>query len=88
MDKKHTDHAIAFLMGEVHALFLFCQAAANAHPNPSALAFHLGEASLAGQASIEASPVPEATLEGYQYVMDGLKKLMPKPPGRGTSRHR
>lgn len=82
MDQKHTDHAIAYLMGEVHALFMFCQAAVRAHPNPSVLAVHLGEASQAGQASVEASPVPQATLEGYQYVMDGLQKLLPKAPER------
>ena len=87
MPPERVTHAISFITGEVHALFLFAQALATSHPDPQALLSGLNEAAQQGLANIEAAPVPDAAVEGYQFVIGGIRKMAEAAAGRSQTRH-
>jgi hypothetical protein len=64
--------SIATLMGEVHALFIFCQTLAKDWPDRAQMFAHLDEAKERGIAAIAAQPVSEATIVGFELVFAGL----------------
>jgi hypothetical protein len=74
MSPERIAQSISFLKGEVHALFMFSQALAFAHPNPQALLSHLNQAAQLGLANIEPLLVSDALVEGYQFAFDGIRK--------------
>jgi hypothetical protein len=53
---------------------MFAQALAMIHPNHRQLLSEVQRAGQRGLSSAASAPVPDATVEGYQYVMDGLLK--------------
>lgn len=76
MAPERVHHAISFQMGEIHALFMFAQMLARQHHSPKALLPHLAEIEQLGLAGIEPHPVPDATIEGFQFVIEGLRKAI------------
>ena len=74
-EQQTPEARLSFLMGEVHALLLFCQVMARTHPNPLAVSLGLAAVSEKGLAQIEGSLVPDATVTGYQFAIDELQKL-------------
>jgi hypothetical protein len=74
-EKQTVEERLSFLTGEVHALLLFCQVMARTHPNPLAVVVGLAAIEQKGLAQIEGSLVPDATVTGYQFAMNELKKL-------------
>jgi hypothetical protein len=77
MAPKNISHAIAFLTGEVHALFMVSQAFALSHPDPSKLLVQLDYAEQAGLANIENQPLKDnAVIEGYQFAAQALRKAV------------
>jgi hypothetical protein len=76
MPPDRASHAITYLTGEVHALFMFCQMVAKLHPNHPALLAAVDEIHQKGIASIAPEPVPEATIEGFEFVVEGLRKMI------------
>jgi len=66
--------SISYLTGEVHALFMFSQMVAKLYPDQPLLLSRLGEIEQLGLASIAPEPVPDATIEGFQFVMKGIRK--------------
>jgi len=81
MPMQNPERAIAYLTGEVHALFMISQAVARTHPAPQALLSDLETAAQLGLANIEPHPVPDATIEGYQHVIGGVRNIL---QGRGA----
>ena len=75
-------HAISFLVGEVHALVTFSQALALSHPDPGALLACLSILEQAGLANLESQPVPDASVEGYRFVIAGIRKAAEAAPGK------
>jgi hypothetical protein len=76
MSPEQTEHAISFVTGEVHALFMFSQAVAMSHPNPQALQLRLEEVAQHGLASIEMHPVGDAVIEGFQFAVGAMRKAV------------
>ena len=72
--------SIATLMGEVHALFMFCQALAKDWPDREQIFQNIDEMHQRGLASIGAAPVPEATIAGFEYVLEGLRRAAAANP--------
>ena len=73
--EKNT-RAIATLTGSYHALFMFCQAVAMTHPNPGKLKSAMEETAQGGLASIEVLPIPDAAIDGFQYVQRALERAL------------
>jgi hypothetical protein len=82
MQPERADHAIKFLTGEVHALFLFCQRAAVLHPDRAAMIAAIDEVHLQGLAAIGPTPVPEAIVEGFEFVAEALQKVVAAFPAK------
>ena len=76
MPAERVTHAISYLTGEVHALFMFSQALAMAYHTPPALLSCLNEVEQLGLARIETQPVGDAVVDGYQFVFDGVRKAV------------
>ena len=74
MPPDRVRHSIAYLMGEVHALFMFCQMSAQLYPDHTLLLAKLDHVHQLGLAGIAPEPVPEATIEGFEFVMEALRK--------------
>lgn len=85
MSPERVTHAISFLTGEVHALFVFSQALVFAHPDPRALLSPLNEAEQLGLANIEPLPVSDAVVEGYQFAFDGFRKAVEAAMGKSQN---
>jgi hypothetical protein len=69
------EDAIGFLVGEVHALFMFCQALAMTHQDPQVLLSCLDQAEQEGLASLEMLPVQsDGVIEGFQFAIGGIRK--------------
>ena len=66
--------SIAVLMGEVHALFMFCQALAKDWPDRPQIFQAIDEMQQRGLASIGAEAIPEATITGFELVFEGLRR--------------
>jgi hypothetical protein len=73
---------ISFLMGEVHGLVTFSQALALAYSHPDALLACLGIFEQSGLANLESQPVPDSAVEGYQFVLGGIRKAVEAAAGR------
>jgi hypothetical protein len=73
---QNPERAIAYLVGEVHALFMFSQALAQVHPHPEQLLATLEIAEQLGLAHLEPHPVQDAVIDGYQHVISGLRKAL------------
>ena len=82
MPAERTAHAIAFLTGEVHALFLFSQVLASLHPNHALLLAHIDSAAQQGLANVEVLPVEDAVIEGYQFAIEGIRKAVKAAAGK------
>lgn len=81
MPMKNPERAIATLTGEVHALFMLCQGLVKLHVDQhAALVAVVDEIHQKGIASIAPTPVPEATIEGFEFVMEAVKGLLSKKP--------
>jgi hypothetical protein len=77
MPPKNVDHAIAILTGQVHALFMTCQAMGKAHPNPEDLLSRFEYAAQAGLASIENLPLKkDDVIDGYQFAAAGIRTVL------------
>ena len=77
MPKSSLDRANAlFLSGEVHGLYTFAHVLAQTCPNPELVLSHFGVAEQAGLARIETIATGDELVEGYQFVMDGLRKSL------------
>ena len=76
MPPDRVRHAISYLTGEVAGLFMFCQMLAKIHPNHNFLIQRLDEIEQLGIGTISASPAPDVTLEGFEFVMEGLRKAI------------
>jgi hypothetical protein len=72
---------VAFLKGEVHALLLFSQLLASTHPDPRRILPRLVTAEQKGLAQLEGSTLPDAAVEGFRFVIDGLKQVLSTAPG-------
>ncbi len=66
--------SIAFLTGEVHALFMFSQAVAKLLSDHSLVLARIDEIDQLGCAMIAPEPVPDATVEGFQFAIEGIRK--------------
>jgi hypothetical protein len=80
MSPERTTHAVTYLMGEVHALSMACQMLLRTHPNYAAAHAELGLIRQLGLAAIAPAPVPEATVEGFEFIMAALEKVRPIAP--------
>jgi hypothetical protein len=69
-------HAISYVSGEVHALYLFSQMLARLHPERMRVLTGLDEIEQSGLANIEGLPVMDAVIDGFQYVIDGIRKTL------------
>ena len=67
---------VAFLKGEVHALLLFAQTLAIAHPERTLLLAGLATAEQKGLAQIEGELVSDATIEGFRYAVDRIRNAL------------
>jgi hypothetical protein len=77
MAPENISHAIAFLTGEVHALFMVSQALALSHADPDKLLVQLNYAEQAGLANIENQPLKDdAVIEGYQFAALALREAV------------
>lgn len=76
MSPDKVSHAISFLMGEVHALFVATQTLARTHHDPASLLTLFDFSEQSGLAMTEGAPVPDAVVEGYQFAMAGLRKAI------------
>ena len=77
MDQSENEaRSLAFLTGEVHALFVFAQALAKTHAEPRVLLTRLGEAELSGLISFEPQPMPDAVIDGYQFAIGGIRNAI------------
>lgn len=76
MPPERVTHAIQFLTGEVHALFIFFQALAKTHADPQRLLSEINAIEQLGLANIEQLPVADAVLEGFRFTIDGLRKAV------------
>jgi hypothetical protein len=68
------DRSVSFLIGEVHALLLFCQIVANRHDDPGMIDAALEAIEQKGLAQIESTLVMDATIDGFQFAMASLRK--------------
>lgn len=75
MNPERMPHAIAYLSGEVHALYLLIVAISLAHPDRPALLHQIDQAKLGGSI-LGAQPTPDAMLEGFQFVIDNLLETL------------
>jgi hypothetical protein len=76
MPPERVHHSISFLTSEVHAMFMFCQMMARFQPDHELTLRRIDEIDQIGLASIGATTVPDATIEGFQFVMEGLRKIV------------
>lgn len=74
MPMSNPERAIATLTGTYHALFMSIQAIAKTHPNAQALLSELETVSQLGLASLEPHPIPDATIQGFLFVIDAVRK--------------
>ncbi len=74
MPPERVTHAIQFLTGEVHGLFMFAQVLAKSHPDPQRLLSEVTEIEQLGLGSIESLPISDAVIEGFRYAVDGVRK--------------
>jgi hypothetical protein len=72
MPPENMTRAIWNLTGQVHALFLACQAMAKSHANSDLVLTQLEKAQQEGLASLENLPINDAILIGYQHALGGL----------------
>lgn len=83
MSPDQIQRSIQTLTGECHAMFMFRQAVARAHPDPEILGIHFEDTAQLGLAHIEVLPMSDAMIGGYQHVAGALRKLLkvqPKAP--------
>ena len=71
-----SDPAFAYLMGECHALYLMVQVLAHAHPDPKALLSGFDAMEQSGLAHIEKLPVADQAIDGYRFVMAGVRRVV------------
>ena len=76
MPPERVDHAISVLVGEFHGLFMFCQMLARLHPDHNFLLTNLDDVRQRGLGTISATTVPDATIEGFEFVMEALRKVI------------
>jgi hypothetical protein len=69
-------YALQYLMGEVHALGLFCSAVAHTRPDCRVLLAHMDLAEQQALAHIEALPLRDAAVDGYRFLFDNAQKAM------------
>ena len=76
MTPEKIHHSISFLTGEVHALFLAIQVLAKINPNRELLLSEIEQREQAGLANIEPLLVQDAVIEGFQFGMAGVKRIL------------
>jgi hypothetical protein len=77
---KNSETALVKLTGEVHALYLFVQALARTHSNPSLALEEFERASQAGLAFLEPHAVPDVMIATYQETVEGLQRAIRSNP--------
>jgi len=85
MAMNNPERALATITGEVHALFMAVQALAKTHTHPEAALVEFENFAQFGLAALEPHPVPEATIRGYQHVVEGIRQVLAANPQRNQS---
>lgn len=76
MSTQDLEKHVAILAGEVHALFMTLQVVLGDYSDPKYLLPKIKEAQQAGLAILEASPMPDAGLGGYQHVFGKFEDIL------------
>lgn len=76
MTPEQIARSISTLTGMVHGLFMTCQAMAKTHPHIDLVLTEIERGDMAGLANLENQPIGDAAIEGYQHVMEALKKQL------------
>ena len=67
---------VSFLVGEVHALVMFAQILAVSSPHARQVLSNLEVADQVGLAKIESEPVGDDAVQGYQFVVGELRRVL------------
>ena len=76
VEPEKVEHAISYLLGQVHAFNILFQLLANAHPDPQKLLSKWSAIEQSGLANIEAQPIPDAGVDGYRFAFGGVHKAL------------
>ena len=76
MTMNNQERAVATIVGECHALFMALQVMAKHHPAPHAVMAEWADATQHGLATLEQTTVPEAAIEAFQHVAEGIQKAL------------
>jgi hypothetical protein len=77
MSAKDAESAISILMGQVHSLFMICQALAQSHPDIDDLISRFEYATQEGLAAVEMLPLKnEDLIDGYQFFATEMRGVL------------